>query len=64
MTQPTPELTEEHKEIHKGAMMPPCECNPSNCYWDCFHRHICRWQREQIDYWCNLDGRCDAGDRL
>jgi hypothetical protein len=34
--------------------MPPCECDPSNCYIDCSQRHICRWQREQIDYWCGL----------
>jgi hypothetical protein len=36
-----------------GAMTaePPCECIPSNCYLDCCERHICRWQREQIDYW-------------
>jgi hypothetical protein len=30
---------------------PPCGCNPDACYVDCSQRHICREQREQIDYW-------------
>jgi hypothetical protein len=30
---------------------PPCELDPSTCYRDCSQRHVCQWQREQIDYW-------------
>src|ERR1700729_1446580 len=39
---------------------PPCGIDPTDCYADCTQRHICRWQREQIDYWTDEDlERCE-----